>query len=247
MDETLISALDQARKKQGLETEAIINFKEGTLLQINFDEHGIDLEKYGVKSPTRPLSVKKLVFSVQICQVGKPAKQAYQRDFYAKELNSKSNILKNGEIFISNVSQGAEIKFNLMMVPMDSSSISSDPSQKKKEILRALGPSGSFYLNDYADKIKNNAQIQTTFLFCKNDLSVNFQIVQNALTKQPHRVIEVAFHRLIKLDEKTDFLPAQQDGSAAQDQPQKNRINLVMLERTCIEKLNEVVRAEDIE
>lgn len=81
--------------------------------------------------------------------------------------------------------------------------------------------------------------------FCKNDLTFAFRVVQNALTKQPHRVIEVAFHRLIKLEGKSDFLPLQQ--SEDLDAPAPNKINMVMVERVCIEKLNEIVRAQDIE
>jgi hypothetical protein len=62
-------------------------------------------------------------------------------------------------------------------------------------------------------------------------------VLQNSLTKQPHRVIEVVFHRFIKLEKATDFLTNEQ---------KDNNIKMVLLEDQCIEKLNEVVRVEDL-
>ena len=62
-------------------------------------------------------------------------------------------------------------------------------------------------------------------------------MLQNSLTKQPHRVIEVVFHRLIKLEKATDFLTNEQ---------KDNNIKMVLLEDQCIEKLNDVVRVEDL-
>ena len=62
-------------------------------------------------------------------------------------------------------------------------------------------------------------------------------MLQNSLTKQPHRVIEVVFHRFIKLEKATDFLTNEQ---------KENNIKMVLLEDQCIEKLNEVVRVEDL-
>jgi hypothetical protein len=62
-------------------------------------------------------------------------------------------------------------------------------------------------------------------------------VLQNSLTKQPHRVIEIVFHRFIKLEKAADFLTNDQ---------KDNNIKMVLLEDQCIEKLNDVVRVEDL-
>jgi len=117
-------------------------------------------------------------------------------------------VLKGQQVFIPNVNPGVEVKFAIMVVPQAEAPPGGVQS-KKAEILRAQGQPASLYLHEYVDKLKNNQPISATLNLCKQQLAIDFRVVQNALTRQPHRVIEITFHRLMKLEE-VDFVTKEQ-------------------------------------
>lgn len=165
-------------------------------------------------------------------------------------------------ITIENITVGAEIKFALMQVQQ--SEIVPRNTKAKKEVLRPLGTAGSLYLSEYTEKLKNGSWIESGLVLCKNKLPLKFRVLQNSLTRHPHRVIEVVFHRFIKLDKDADFRSNEPDNSDGKDSylkyltdPRKhtagekvpmfaNNIKMGIVEDPCIEKLNDIVRAEDL-
>jgi hypothetical protein len=253
----LKEALDRAKRSSGVENDDFINFKEGNLLQIDFPQDGIDLAAYGIKRE----AIKKLVFSIQMCQVGKASTTVFTKEYYQNQLKSMTKAMKGQQVFIPNVNAGVEVKFAIMVVPQ--SDVAAEGAQSKKaEILRAHGPTASLYLNEFTDKIKNNLPISTDIPLCSQKLTIEFRVVQNALTRQPHRVIEITFHRLMKLEE-TDFVSkAEQELEELeikQDLPsakltkatatgswRPNKTNLVLSEKECVVNENEVMRAEEL-
>lgn len=126
--------------------------------------------------------------------------------------------------------------------------------------MRPQGQPASLYLSEYADKIKNNQPIPVKLSLCKQQFAIDFRVVQNALTRQPHRVIGITFHRLLKLDD-GDFVTREQLELAAMNSRSSagagqrpgagegspaapNRINLLLAEKECVVNENEIMRAE---
>lgn len=73
----LRDALERAKRSSGVENDDFIDFKEGNLLQVDFPAAGLDLGAYGVKA----VSVKKLVFIIQLSQAGKPSKTVFTKEY----------------------------------------------------------------------------------------------------------------------------------------------------------------------
>jgi hypothetical protein len=65
IDETIIDAFkNSALKSSGVMIDDFIIFKEGNLLRLTFPEEGIDLEKYQIKLPNKPIPFLKLIFTI---------------------------------------------------------------------------------------------------------------------------------------------------------------------------------------
>ena len=103
----------------------------------------MDLEEYKIKTPNKPLAIKKLVFMVQLCQVGKPAVTVFNQEYPALKLLSLQAVLQNHQISIANVGVGVEIRFAIMVVPENRG------APGKKEVLQLHG-SGSLFLSEFA-------------------------------------------------------------------------------------------------
>jgi len=85
----LKDALERAKRSSGVENDDFINFKEGNLLQVDFPPEGLDLVAYGIKKKSKQeekeitkLSIKKLVFIIQLCQGGKPSKTVFTKEYF---------------------------------------------------------------------------------------------------------------------------------------------------------------------
>lgn len=99
--------------------------------------------------------------------------------------------------------------------------------------MRPLGPPQSLYLSEFT--IKNNVSQPVKLTLCKKEFNLSFKIVQNALTKQPHRVIELTFHRLIRLSDDSEL-------SGGDKGPTK----LILFEQPCIQQDHEIITAEEL-
>lgn len=58
-------------------------------------------------------------------------------------------------------------------------------------------------------------------------------------------MISVSFHRLIKVKNEGDLIDAN-SGKSRDDAKEANKINLVLMENPCIEKMNEITRVEEL-
>lgn len=120
----------------------------------------------------------------------------------------------------------AEIKLALNVVPkQDKASLSS----QKRAANQPLGPQGSIFISEHLKQLNLGEPFSTSLKICNTQLDVCLQVIQNEITKQPNRVIEVAFHRLIKLSD-TDFIASK--FPKAEQQP--NNISMVLIEQPCI-------------
>lgn len=103
---------------------------------------------------------------------------------------------------------------------------------------------------------------------CSQKLDLVLKVTQNLITKQPSRVIELCFHRFIKLipphETNTDFVDSQADARkegypaeepwrncsasrpASEGSEVPNNIRMLLMEEPVVNNLKEVVRAEDI-
>jgi hypothetical protein len=164
---------DQLASLKTFEPESHLNFKEGNMLQIDLE--GINLEKFGIKNPNKEIECKKLVFMVQLLEVGKQAVTICSKEYSKNQLLSSEDILRGQQVFATNVVEGVEIKFQIMIVP------ASDSTSKKSELLRPFGTPVSLYLSEF--QLKNNEPQAKTLTLCKQDFKISFKVVQNALTK----------------------------------------------------------------
>jgi hypothetical protein len=114
---------------------------------------------------------------------------------------------------------------------------------QKRASNRPLGPQGSIYISELLNNLNQGKSFLTSVKLCNTHLEIDLQMIQSELTMQPNRVIEVAFHRLIKLDPASDFIPTK--FNSGQERP--NNISMVLMEQPCINQLNEIARAADFE
>jgi hypothetical protein len=237
IDQNLKDALKKAQSKDGAE-KSMVDWKEGNVLEISFNDDGIDLEKFGVINAKESMKIDKLEFAVFSIEQGGKSKAIYKKVFTEKEMLSQVKVLKNKRILVENVNMSSEIKFALNIVQKQEGVTIQRTG--KKDIFRPLGPSGSVFLSDYKGRMLNRVEVQGSVRLCNKRLDLNLKATQNVITKQPARVIEVTFHRFIKLDPENDMV------STGDSEKQPNNIKMLLMEETAIEKLNEIVRPQDI-
>lgn len=234
----MFAAIEKAKKANDENLSGMIDFKEGNVMQIKLE--GINLQKFDIKGPKVQMTISKLEFVVHYCSVGKQNRQVFRKLFDEEKLLRETDILKGQTIYIENVDAGAEIKMSINIVPKSEE----EKRVSKREIYRPLGAAGSLYLSQFSGKILNNKEMKANIKVCTKEISVDFKVTQNQLTKQPSRVIEVCFHRFIRLDAENDFVKCHGDPKLQEKEP--NNIKMLLVEEPCIQKLNEITRLQDI-
>ena len=64
IDESMRQALEDSKKSGEQEIGEFVNFKDGSLMQIDMPKKGIDLEEYGVKGGNKKMEVNALRFVI---------------------------------------------------------------------------------------------------------------------------------------------------------------------------------------
>lgn len=171
--------------------------------------------------------------------------------FAERQLLSRDRILQGETILIENAAASSELKFSMNFTPKRDLSMG---STNKRDVFRPYGSAGSILLSELRSQLLNNTVVPMNVKVCSRPVELRLMATQNLLTRQPSRVIEVTFHRLIKLREAIDYVAA--DGGdqptgypsepPAASEAKPNNIKMVLAEDPVVVRLNEVIRVEDI-